>query len=221
MLKTGGKVSTTNDPTIISDEIIVVYDMDDVLWGYTEVAARHAGINFEHWTDFHVEEIMELSEAERKAVRAVIGRSDYYEEIEFYPGVEEIFRPCSLSERVRVQINSNVVSEEAREIKIRRLRQVLPNLADDDVVFGLVQCGKPKSTLKKRIDPRTYIFIDDSPYNIAGSPAKINLMPTRPWNTSKSAKRVLANSQPTFAPDLKSINQLVYDLVQQQLALSS
>lgn len=210
-------MSTVRLQTMISSEIIVVYDMDDVLWGYSEVAARYAGISLSEWTDFHIEKIEALAEEKRKELRAVVGRTDFYDEIEFYPGVEDILQICELSERVHVIINSNVISQEAAIIKRQRLMETIPGISDQNMVFGLVGNGEKKTMLNKRIDPGTFIFVDDSPYNILTSPAVANIMPQKPWNTTQGAKKLLFGKAAFYATDLQRANQMVQALVSKQL----
>lgn len=210
--------------TIISDdEIIVVYDMDDVLWGYSEVAAKCAGVDINKWTNFHVEAVQEFTHEQRLELRAVIGRTDFYDQIEFYPGVDEILRPQELSPRVRVEINSNVVSEQATGKKRVRLYEAIPRLTERNLVFGLVHSGNPASTLHKQFNPKALIVTDDSPYNIIVSPAPHNILPTKPWNTSLSAVRLLESSPISYryASDLRAINQMVYTLVEDYLRQAS
>ena len=210
---------TVNIHSTILDEIVVVYDMDDVLWDYCGTVARLVDIDLKDWTDFHIESIPELSPAKRKHLREMIGRTDFYDQIEFFPGAEDILRPCELSDRVRVEINSNSISDRATDIKTGRLFEMIPGLRAKNLIFGIVQNGNVRTTLRKQFNPKSYIVIDDSPYNIASSFAPHNILPEKPWNLSPSGKRVLAQCKQAtyYVPSLIQINAMVYDLVEQKL----
>ncbi len=166
---------------VLPKPIQIVYDLDDVLWDLTSLALQRAGIGDKKQTDFRVDRDPAFTDKEKDQAIAAFSDAQNYEDCEFYPGAEDIFDVAS--PEVEVSINSNSYSPEVIATKKQRLIEAYPNLSIEHQQINLVT---PDSN-RKEIGADVLVFIDDSPYNIAGSKAKFNLMPCKTWNTTKSA----------------------------------
>lgn len=195
----------------------VVFDVDDVLWPLGETIAKHFGIDFErYFHHFKITENSRLTDAEREMIIAAYADTTFFEKIEFFAGAKDILRPRELG--AIVKIKSNSFSERIAELKIQQLLAAIPGLTEDDIQMSIIDYDRTHS---KTIDDDTTIFVDDSPFNVATSPAHINIMPDLGgWNRDASAQELLRERTVFYAKDLSEINQLVYAQVKEQLKLS-
>lgn len=161
--------------------IQIIYDLDDVLWDLTRLALQRAGLGDKKQTDFRVDRDPTFTDEEKDQAIAAFSDAQNYKDCEFYPGAEDIFDV--VSPEVEVSINSNSYSPEVIAVKKQRLIEGYPNLPIEHQQINLVT---PDSN-RKEIGADVLVFIDDSPYNVAGSKAKFNLIPRKTWNTIKSA----------------------------------
>lgn len=196
-------------------ELKVVFDVDDVLWPLGETIARHFGIELDrYFYHFKVTENDRLSRQEQEAVIAAYADASFFQEIKFFPGIEELLRPRELG--VTVKIKSNSFSEKIAELKIRQLLAAIPGLTEDDIQMNIIDYSR---THGKTIDNDATIFVDDSPFNVSTSPAKINIMPDLGgWNSDAAAQALVQGKNVFYAKDLNEINQLVYSKLQEELA---
>lgn len=195
----------------------VVFDVDDVLWPLGEVVARRLGIDPErYFYQFSVKDNPALTEKEREAIIMAFADPRYFMEIEFFAEIENIMRPRELG--AIVKIKSNSFSEQIAKLKIQQLLAVVPGLREDDIQTNIIHYGQSHG---KTIDPDTTIFIDDSPYNVATSPATANIMPDLGnWNRGAEAMRIINNKPVRYAKSLREINNLVYAQVKHQLRIA-
>lgn len=192
----------------------VVFDVDDVLWPLGEVVARKLGINSErYFYQFSVKDNPMLTEQEREAVIAAFADPQYFAEIDFFAGIENIMKPCELG--AIVKIKSNSFNEQVARLKVQQLLATVPNLCEDDIQMNIIRYGQAHG---KTIDRDTTIFVDDSPYNIATSPAITNIMPDLGnWNRGAEAMRIINGRPVRYAKSLCEINELVYAQIEHQL----
>lgn len=189
----------------------VVFDVDDTLWSLGEAVAQKLGIERErYFYHFKVTENPKLTEKERAAVIAAYADARFFREIEFFPGIAEILRPQELG--ARVIIKSNSFSEEIAKLKIQQLLAAVPGLKPEDIKMNIIDYSR---THGKTIDDDATIFVDDSPFNIATSPARVNIMPDLGgWNQDAEAQKLVQDKTVFYAKDLREINRLVYEQVQ-------
>lgn len=160
----------------------VFFDWDDIFWSSGYKVADELGIERERWIDFHINENELLSETEREQVNRLLMLTETYQGMKLFPGIEEILELWK--EDADFFINSNCYSEEVVVAKRQQIPVFLPVLSKKNLRLNLVV---PNVTTKKPIDNDAYILVDDNPYNILNSPAKINIVPRFPWNTTKKA----------------------------------
>lgn len=161
--------------------IKVVFDVDDVLWGLNEKSCSVTGINPDDIVTFRIMENPILNMEQKKRIYESYGNPDVFKNIQWYSGVEKINLLADYG--IDVYINSNSLTEEIRNLKYKQLREIL-NIPEERITLNIigVGCYKPKP-----ITEEIAIFVDDSPHNIAGSFAQLNLMPTKPWNKRKES----------------------------------
>jgi len=162
----------------------IVYDLDDVLWELTQFVMQKLQLDRKIQTDFRLDQDPAFTDAERAALTAAFSDADNFERIRFYPGASEILAIAAPD--VDVMINSNAYSPAVVAVKRRRLQEFYPNMPVELQHINLVT----PATNRKQIDPDVLVFIDDSPYAIAGSKAKFNLMPHKTWNTTSAARQI-------------------------------
>lgn len=189
---------------------IVTYDVDDILWGLLEHIAISGGLNPAFCTAiFRIHENWLLSEEEQAYVIKAFSSSDIFRNIQFYPGVSNILRPEALG--AKVTINSNSYSAEIGELKVEQLLRAVPGIKPSNIQINVLDYEHAN---KKPLDQDTTFLIDDSPYNVAISPALVNLMPNRPlWTHNPKSKLLVQHKPVIWLPDLDAINDFVYTAV--------
>lgn len=185
----------------------VVYDYDDVLWGLNQRAFARLNIPLAKNTDFHVHDNPHLTAEEKNAIIATFMNPETFMDIDFFDHVQEILEVEKLG--ATVYINSNCYNREILELKFAQLTKLLPQINPEHIQFNLIK----HTATSKRMDSNTDIFIDDSPYNIATSSAKINILPTYAWNSTAKAKAQMQHQSVIWCKNLHEINQLVYQTV--------
>lgn len=188
---------------------LVVYDVDDILWSLMDRVTEHLGIDYNRATYlFSVRDNPKLTPEEKRAIIDDFANPKMFENIQFYPGAEDILKVEQMGAHVR--INSNAFNAEIGRLKTEQLLAHIPDLTPEHIQMNIIN---PKDTHKKEMNPDTVIFIDDSEHNILLSPAVINVMPTdRPmWCTNSEAIHRLCAAHKSIAwrADLRDINRFV------------
>ncbi len=187
---------------------IIAYDADDVLWPLLHTVACRLGLEPDRCMNtFSIRENKLLSTEEQEKIIAAFADSEVFRGIEFFPGTADILRPTELG--AKVVINSNAFTEEIAQLKHDQLLAAIPGLRDEDIhmnVIGGHACAK-----QKKFDPQTAIVVDDSPFNIAMSPALINVMPQwMIWSRSPDAVQRMLGKRVAWRRNLIEINKYVY-----------
>lgn len=172
-----------------------IFDLDDTGWGLSERVAQKVGVDFADLIDFHILKNERITMEQRLAINDYYRDPEIFRGIEFYPGFAQIMELKALN--AVIQVNSNSLGEEVRDIKIKQTLSEVPGLRREHLRFGLVN---ENTTIRKRFDDDTYILVDDSPYNIAISPATWNIVPRKPWNQTKKAAEIMRGKSVIFVP---------------------
>lgn len=165
-----------------SDKIIV-FDVDDILWPLNRKMAKIANVEYEKITTYDIRTNPNFTDAEKRKISEVYQSEELFRSINWYNGIERIN-----DINADVRINSNTFSRETADLKIAQLKEVL-QLSDDKIQVNLVTSVHHYKT----IDSNVYIFVDDSPINIAASNAQHNIMLARPWNLSERTSNQFAS----------------------------
>lgn len=195
--------------------VTIVYDMDDILWPLARAVAKRCNIEYDRLVaNYHIHKNRLLSQSEQKEVIAAFSDPNTFKDIKFFPGVTDITRPRELG--AKVLINSSNLSPEIAKLKKEQLLATVPDLAENELHFDVIEYGKPK-TFRSEMT----IFVDDSPHNVKISPALINIMPKNiAWSCNKLAQKLVVDELVFWRPSLIAINQSVYDLTKLLLTLS-
>lgn len=198
---------------IVSPDIapLVVYDYDDILWPLMRRVTQRLGIDFLRATAiFRISDNPLLTQEEKQAIYAAFCDESFFYDIEFHDDIEGILRSLELGADVKIE--SNALSQKIAALKTEQILARLPDLKPEQVNMQVIEQGK---ACQKRFDPQTTILVEDSPYNVALSPALRNVMTTElPWTYSSKAIDLMQGKQVTWRPNLRAINQCVYELVQ-------
>lgn len=228
------KAPNSEDPGVTPDQLIIVYDVDDVLWGLTKKVYKILHLPYEKQITYQVRENPLLSHAEQTNIMNAYADAETFSRIKFYPGTEQILQPEQFG--TKVLIHSNCYSEAIAQNKLRALRKILPDMPASQIHMNVIDL----SINHKHIKDQVFIFVDDSPYNIATSHANINILPREPWNILPEAQRIACGKtgeivEPTsdrlqtivehpemryiiYADNLTEINRIIQDLVQLKTA---
>ena len=189
---------------------LIVYDVDDILWDLTRRIALKRGLDPDIcYAIFRIPDNPELTKADQDYIIKSFANADIFRNIDFHPGIIDLLRPESLG--AKVKINSNCFSQAIADLKISQLLQAIPGLTTDDIQVNIIDHSK---ALRKPLNPETTLLIDDSPHNIAESPALLNIMPSRiPWSCHPAARKQVAHQTVVWQPNLSAINDFVYQAV--------
>lgn len=193
----------------------IVYDVDDVLWPLVDRVFARLGIPLEKETDFNFKSNPILTDDEKQAILAGFSDPHTFDEMNFYPHLPEILQVEELG--AKVFINSNSYSNEIIERKRAQLQNQLPDFPSERLTFNLIK----EQADKKQIRANTFVFVDDSPYNIALSDALVNILPKKNWNTTKAARKLMIDSGGIIIqPTIKNLRQVIQNPHQRYIIYS-
>ena len=180
----------------------IVFDMDDILWGLNEKATKLANVDYNKLVSFITQDNPVLNDDEKARMLSTYNSLELFRDIHWFDGV------VRLNElKADVHIVSNIFALDIGDIKRTQLLNIL-TIPTKNIHLNLVRDAK-----KKTIDNDTFIFVDDSPYNIANSPAEHNIMLARPWNTSKYGKEILGSTKYKMFDSLNEIIDYIETLL--------
>ncbi len=193
-------------------KVVIVYDMDDILWSLMTVVCQFCDIEYARATRiFSIRDNDQLTHAEQTAILDAFANPKIFERIQFYPGAADIMRPAELG--AIIKINSNAFTSQIANLKRDQLLAAIPGLHPSNIQMNIVN---PSTAKHKVLDPDMTIFIDDSPHNIASSSAIINLMPrTIGWTSHPGDIQKIAGKRIHWEDNLLAINTLIYDITKQ------
>ncbi len=188
----------------------IVYDIDDTLWGLNKKVSEILGIDENKITSFRIRENHLLSKEIQEAILNEYHKDSTFENIVWYEGVEDILMPEEFGSKIF--INSNCLTERMIYLKKTQLLSVV-DIPEQNIKCNIIDHSK---AMQKEIDKDTDILIEDSPYNIAISPAKINIVINHPWNMSESANEIMKSKNIIRFDTLKEANRYIYTLCKEQ-----
>lgn len=159
---------------------LIIFDMDDVMWNLNEKVAKVKGIDHNKLICFAVRENPNLTEDEKQLVLDAYTETEVYSDIEFIkPVINLINRIYHEFPEYPVHIVSNCGTQAIRNVKMEQLLNVL-DLPEEQIHLYVIdmETGAKKKTLPDNI----FIFVDDSPHNIASANAAHKIMPARLHN---------------------------------------
>ena len=136
---------------------------------------------------------------------------DIFKNIDWFDGIDRV-----LSLNAEVFINSNCYTQAISDVK----REQLHAMGFDDAHIKLNIVSEKNEEGIKTVGEEVFIFVDDSPYNIANSKAKHNIMLTRPWNTSEDGQTIIGNKKVIYCNTLNEIMDNVERLLKEDTTMS-
>ena len=191
----------------------IIFDMDDTLWSLNKRICKHTGIPYEKIITFSIHENPLLTESERQTMLSYYGNTSMFENIKWIDNVERI-NDMIHDKNIDIFINSNSANDTCSAIKRRQLHEIF-DMSDDHISINTTG-NKKKNVVKKTIDDDTYIFVDDSPHNVAMSPAKYNIMIKTPWNQSDAGKTTVKDKNVIYCDDFNHVLQTIYKILDQK-----
>lgn len=173
----------------------VVFDIDDTTRPLGKTAAEISQIPFQKMREFQVLHNEALAMDERVRLNDALHDVKTYEQLEFYYGFEKLMELEKLG--AELYFSSNAFSQEVNDLKAQQVLRALPDFPPERLQFYVVSDA---GTVQKKIDEGTYILVDDSPYTIARSPARYNIVPTMPWNQTTKAYELMRDKVYTLVP---------------------
>ena len=153
---------------------IVVFDLDDTLWNLNEKACKIAGVDYNKIRNFKLHENPFLTDSEKDKLWELYQNPMLWKDLEWLDGAKDI--KDLESDDVEVWLVSNCLNINVEQFKRSILSKEL-GLPDNRIMLNVkVSVGD------KKMPENTYIFVDDSPYNLNDSTAKYKIIPDRPWN---------------------------------------
>lgn len=174
----------------------VYFDIDDVAWDLQGRVAKRLKLPLELLDEFKVSANERLTEAQREAVLASYCDPETFRYIQFYPGFMDILQLEQAGASLRFKSNS--LTTEVAAVKKPQVLAALPDIELDKFEFPVTGVG---GSVHKGFDTDAFIVVDDSPYNIASSPAPYNIMPRKYHNQSQKARALVAHKNVYYTPD--------------------
>lgn len=179
--------------------MVVVFDVDDILWGLNYFVTNKLDIDINLIKKFSINDNDTLSLEQKSSIIKEYRNPDTLSKLSWFDGVEDL--NALQRDGVEVRIKSNCLSEEIKYIKLKRLIDIL-NIPIENIQLDVITMSEIK---KKEISDDVDIFVDDSPYNIVSSNAKLNLMIRYPWNISDEAKELVRNKNVRYFDSLNEV----------------
>ena len=186
------------------NEIIVVYDMDDVLWPLNEHACSLTGIDYGKLCQYSLGDNPLLTKDEVKKLSQMYTNVDLWRDLKWERGAKSIHKLQDCG--VKVMINSNCLSEEVASFKRSFVGRDL-KLPEPQIVLNVTTNWR-----KKKMIDNTFIFVEDSPHNIEKSNAKYTIIIDKPWNREVELKNNMFRVY-----SLQEANRLVKKLIQKEV----
>lgn len=177
-----------------------VFDMDDVLWDMNGRVCTRLGIDESKVVTFKVYENPYLSDAEKELLKSGYGNVDMFRDIVWYKGIEKM--KILMDMGMDCSVNSNCCGQDIYEVKEPQLNEQL-QLPDGHITLNVI--GIDTHNKKKDIGEDVDFFVDDSPYNVLASKAKLNIMPIKYWNYNEPAREIVKDKNVIYLPTLDDI----------------
>lgn len=180
----------------------IVFDMDDILWDFAGKIYRNLNLDENMMTAFDVYE-SSLSRLDADRFFHELMEPSYFDEVVWFDGIEKMSQMIQMG--VEIYINSNCNSEEAKEKKTRALLKI-PGIVEKKIILNVNTENKHSP---KDIGPDVDIFVDDCPANIAYSKAKLNILRTKPYNITETAKEEMEGKNILYFDTLNEIMDFI------------
>ena len=155
------------------NKLKVVFDLDDTLWNLNERACQLTGVDYSKINNFKLHENVLLTDEEKAKMWELYQDPELWRDLPWLEGATEIHELDS--DVVEVWLVTNCLNTAVQEFKRSFLSKAL-HLPEERIILNVT------TATSKKMPEDTFIFVDDSPFNLMASKAKYNLIPDRPWN---------------------------------------
>ena len=177
----------------------IVFDVDDTLWDLNRKVCQLTGIDYSRLTNYRIQDT-NLTDGEVQLILSWYNDPELWTDLIWSEGVEYIH--TLEDDSTKVYINSNCLNKRVADAKRKFLSKAL-KIPDSRIILNVNSSG----TKKKMIDDM-FIFVDDSPFNIADSTAKYTILLDKPWNQEIQADESTLFRRNTFTEVMTLIKQL-------------
>lgn len=191
-------------PGNLTTRPLVIFDMDSTLWPFNRKLVQAMGLT-KPMNIYYVIGSPELTLEQQKIAMQCFKDPDFYRDIEFYDGIEDLLRPEELGAEVRIETNS--MSRAVSDLKPPQLLAAVRGLTPEHIHCHTLDSPQDKP---KSIDPRVTVLVEDSPHTVAVSPAQMNVLMRISWNSSAEGVRVMMGKRVRWFGSLREINDYVY-----------
>lgn len=198
--------------TLNLSEIVVTCDHDDVLIPVTVTMAKRIGVDYKNLCNFVFESNPLITLKQAQQLRELCTDPKIVSETKYASDATEIMRIAKTG--VRLELVSHSGSDEYSRAKRQRITQEFPELPEEQIILRV---RRGQDNLKKEMSPNTFIFIDDSPYNIISSTAPINILLRQPWNVTDEAREMIHSANLPMVAWRDTVTEVV-DLACEQIA---
>lgn len=189
-----------------NSNLLILYDIDSVLWPLEERVARGVGVDVPTVTfTYNYYKNPKLSHEQKEQAIRIVSDAKTFADIDFFPGIENIMKPCECGAEVGIITNS--LTSEISATKIEQLLAAVPGLKPEHITARITGLGDFKKSFPTN---RPLVVVEDSPYSVSHSPAKVNVLRTLGWNSSPEAVEVMTGKNVVWLPTLSDINEYVY-----------
>lgn len=192
----------------------VVYDVDSTLWDLDHVAPRTIDIDPRIFNAiYNFRENPNLTEIQIALLEYLFEEPALFERMKLYPGSAKITKVQELG--LKVAINSNCQNSRVISVKRRKLLEQIPTLDPGLIFLNDLSGGHD---CPKQLDANTtLILVEDSPYNVASSTAKLNILKKVPWNQSGEAQEIMKGKPVISFDTVVEINDYIYHGIKEWL----
>lgn len=189
----------------------IIFDMDDVLWDLNAACIRGTNICLDNIITYNPKDNPILCEADKLILRNAYESPKSFMNIRFHEGLSELVRLEQLGGEI--YINSNSLSKEIADLKKQQLMHALA-ISESRLIFNVI--SSDSTEIPKKLPEDVFCLVDDSPYNIAKSTAKHNIMIRKPWNTSEFGQKIIGYKDVIYCNSLQECNQIIEELLRKE-----
>lgn len=185
----------------------IIFDVDDTLWGLNKKICKKLHISYDIITTYSAYDNYKLTKKEQVLMLKEYGNPKMFQNISWFQDVEKLNEL-----NADIYINSNSSNQECTNQKLKELLKIL-QIPKENIIINVLD--NKEKIKEKRIAKDTYIFVDDSPYNILTSDAVYNFMLKQPWNQTEEAKKLISHKNVEFFDNFSEIIQRIQELIKE------
>lgn len=191
------------------------YDVDDLLHDFVGVRFASIGIKYETLTVFKIEDNPCYTDEQKVNIRAAFNDPNFYYNMKFYPGIENIMRPA-IDFSARIIFPTNCPENKSAMLKRIALHNTI-DVPDEDILTITTGFSGQHAMQKKPLPPHMLFYADDAIHNLVNSDAEYLIGMNKPWNADPELRKLLAGRKICWVENenLNLINEIVYSICEE------